>query len=562
MINRLRIKDYILIDALEVEFADGFNVLTGETGAGKSILLGAIRLLCGERPQTDVIRQGATKAIIQGHFTVAAELVSEWLSETAPTENQVDLLLTREINQNGKNICKINGDLCTVGELKRISSLIMAIHGQHDHQQLTHSDQQLLLLDQGLDPDGLEALAQTRSAYFDYQAIQKEIEGLEEDPAAIERALELIAFQCEDIDQAQLQLEDEVLESQLEAMKHAENIIVDLQASRDMIDQSEDQFTIVKTISELMRRMDRYEQYLPEYRLKREWLIDMRYAFQELSEQQRHSMESLVFDPYELIALEKRVNTINHLKRKYGNSIEAILKYRHELDDKALALSEQQSLKSKLLIQLEACKGRYQEWAKILTEKRHASAYTLKHALMVELNQLNFADAQIAIALEHRHQMHASGNEHVEFLVSLNKGMPLAPLKKVASGGEISRVMLAIKAIAAHQDQIDTLIFDEIDTGISGHTASVVADKLYQVSRGRQVICISHLAQVALMADAHFLIEKSMADETTVSRVIPLDFEGSAQEIARIMSGSSNLTTIIENARALKSEAQQKKQLI
>lgn len=557
MLISLRIKDYILIDELEVSFSEGFNVLTGETGAGKSILLGALRLVLGDRLQGDVIRQGAQKAVIQAQFSVETTQLEALLGEANAGEDT--LILTREILASGKSTCKLNGSLCTLAELKSVGERLLTIHGQHDHQQLNHSDRQLTLLDQLLDSAGKQALWAVQEAYGRYARLNKALSQLQQDPSAIERQLDLVAFQMEDIDQAQLGEDDEGIETRLEAMKHAEGIIQDLEYCRNLIESEDEGASVMRMLNELIRRMERYERYLPEYRSKREWLTDALYQLKELADDQGRSAQQLLFDPYELITLEKRVDVINHLKRKYGNSLEEIASFRLDLDKQQTELLAQQGSKEKLQGEIDVALMDYEHWAKVLGEHRRALAVKFEKSLCSELKQLNFKEASVTVALEDRGAISAHGNEHMELLVSLNKGMPLAPLKRVASGGEISRVMLAIKAIAADNAQSDTLIFDEIDSGISGHTASVVGEKLFQVSRGRQVICITHLAQVALMADQHFLIEKSERDDATVSNVIALDRQGSAGEIARIMGGNTSVEGVVAHASALLEEAQQKK---
>lgn len=557
MLISLRIKDYILIDELEVSFSEGFNVLTGETGAGKSILLGALRLVLGDRLQGDVIRQGAPKAVIQAQFSVETAQLEALLDDEVAGEDT--LILTREILASGKSTCKLNGSLCTLAELKSVGERLLTIHGQHDHQQLNHSDRQLALLDQLLDSAGKQALWAVQEAYGRYARLHKALSHIQQDPSAIERQLDLVAFQMEDIDQAQLGEDDEGIETRLEAMKHAEGIIQDLEYCRNLIESEDEGASVLRMLNELIRRMERYERYLPEYRSKREWLTDALYQLKELADDQGRSAQQLLFDPYELMTLEKRVDVINHLKRKYGNSLEEIASFRLDLDKQQTELLAQQGSKEKLQGEIDVALMDYEHWAKVLGEHRRALAVKFEKALCSELKQLNFKEASVTVALEDRGAISSNGNEHMELLVSLNKGMPLAPLKRVASGGEISRVMLAIKAIAADNAQSDTLIFDEIDSGISGHTASVVGEKLFQVSRGRQVICITHLAQVALMADQHFLIEKSERDDATVSNVIALDNQGSAGEIARIMGGNTSVEGVVAHAAALLEEAQQKK---
>lgn len=550
MLVRLRIKDYILIDELEVDFSEGFNVLTGETGAGKSILLGAIRLVLGERANGPVIRGDQKKAVIQALFELNPAQCESLESIIGECEDHT-LLLSREFLANGKTICKINGELCAVSDLKSVGDQLMAIHGQFDHQQLAHSDYQLMLLDQYMNPSEMGLYSDLKGSYKQIILLKKELESLANDPLAIERELDLIAFQMEDIDQAQLLPEDEGVESKLDAMKHAEGIILDYEAINAMIDSEDDGLCINRGVNDILKRLQRIARYVPAIKERIEWLTDLQYQFKDFKDENGFAIGELQFDPYELLTLEKRVDIINHLKKKYGHTIQAVLEFRAQLESQQEKLEESRTQKEQLMQEIQRFEEKYWSVAKQLTVIRTKYSQILSRELEKSLLELNFSDAEVAIILTPRETINPLGDDHMELLVSLNKGMPLAPLKKVASGGEISRVMLAIKSIIAKADSVNTLIFDEIDAGISGQTASIVADKLYQVSRYHQVICISHLAQVGLMADTHFLIQKSSDEERTVSQVIPLNHQGRISEIARIMGGMNATQDIQDNAEKL-----------
>lgn len=551
MLVRLRIKDYILIDELEVDFSEGFNVLTGETGAGKSILLGAIRLVLGERANGPVIRGDQKKAVIQALFELnPGQSLS--LENTVGNLDDNSLLLSREFLSNGKTVCKINGELCAVSDLKTVGDQLMAIHGQFDHQQLAHSDYQLMLLDQYMTPADMVLYDDLKGSYKQINLLKKQLEALANDPLAIERELDLIAFQMEDIDQAQLLPEDEGAEAKLDAMKHAEGIILDYEAINATIDSDDhDDLCINRGVNDILKRLERISRYVSTTKERIEWLTDLQYQLKDFRDENTFAIGELQFDPYELLTLEKRVDIINHLKKKYGHTVESVLEFRAQLEDQQTKLEESRTQKEQLMASIESCEANYWTVAKQLTEIRTAYSHILSRELEKSLLELNFSDARVSIVLTPREIINPLGDDHMELLVSLNKGMPLAPLKKVASGGEISRVMLAIKSIIAKADSINTLIFDEIDAGISGQTASIVADKLYLVSRNHQVICISHLAQVGLMADTHFLIQKSSDEERTLSQVIPLDHQGRIAEIARIMGGMNATQDIQDNAEKL-----------
>ncbi|MCK8058877.1 MULTISPECIES: DNA repair protein RecN [unclassified Fusibacter] len=558
MLVRLHIKDYIIIESLDIDFGNGFNVLTGETGAGKSILLGALRLVLGERLSGDVIRNGAGRSIIQAVFELDEETVkslSEWIELEDTT-----LIMTREVLSNGKSLMKINDVICTMQTAKQVGELVLAIHGQFDHQNLLLPDHQLTLVDAMLDQSGKVVLSQVGDHFDEIKKVENELNQIIDDPLAIERELELLTFQMTDIDESEIVASDEDLDRHFDAMKHSEGIITNLQRASDMISGEDyESFSIERGLSELIKVYESVVKYQPQFKERVEWLTDVMYQLKDLIAVNDSSIDSMTFDPYELLTIEKRLDKINHLKRKYGQTVEQILDYRASLDLKIEELEELRTKKDRLVEEKARLMSRFNEAGLLLRGKRQTVAKKLTQSLTKALKELNFEEASVELVFTERQKLSSFGIDQIEIYISLNKGMSLNPLKKVASGGEISRVMLALKSIIADYDAKQTLIFDEIDAGISGTTASIVAEKLYKVSLSHQVICISHLAQVALMADNHYVIEKSSNRTQTLSTITELDRDGRIAEIARIMGGLHVTQDILDNAQKLIQTAERKK---
>lgn len=558
MLQRLRIKHYILIDELEIDFGQGFNVFTGETGAGKSILLGALRLTLGERAQGQLIREGEQKAVIQSVFQLSpdrVDLIQPLLSE--PLDDQ--LVMTRELLQSGKSISKINGEITSLQVMRQVAEVLMDIHGQNDQQALLSNESQRILLDTYIGEAHEADVLKLKHLYQDLKTIENELKALDDDPQAIMRQIEMVQFQMEDIDQVELMPADAMLDQKYDQLTHAQGLIELLDRSMQTIQSDGLEVSpILSLLSQVIHDMHQASKHMPQMRTLAEQLVDMEYTLKDLVSTLESEREALFIDPYELMEIEKRLDRINQLKKKYGHDIEAIEAYRASLDHQLKDLNQLSMRKDRLeknhLVQLEA----YRDLAQKISLKRTEVAKDMADRIQHALQTLNFDGALMHIKVN-KAPDGPYGNDLVQFEVALNKGMAMAPLKQVASGGEISRIMLAIKTVSASLEKGKTLVFDEVDSGISGETASIVAEALYKVSRSHQVICITHLSQVALYGDQHFLIRKQHTDEQTISGVSLLKPLERQKEIARILGGKHVTDETIEHAKALMDLTTQRK---
>ncbi len=534
MLIKLIIKNYILIEELEIDLDSGLNVLTGETGAGKSIILGAIRLALAGRANAQIVRAGAEKTIVQAVFALDDRLCQRMTDFTDVSENI--LIFTREIYRSGKSLMRVNDKIMTLNQAKKIADLMLNIHGQNDYQALFDADGQLSLIDAFLDDSAKAVKREVSDAYHALYQTKLKIDSLTLDPEHIEREIDLIRFQMNDIDEAALVAADEDIENDYKKIDRAARIITDLNMLQQTIEHDEDR-DLTRIINEMTHLCQGLSDVYPAYQTIAEQLIDFSYFLAQLSQTIIGDIESLTFSEQQKHTIEERLDLVNSLKKKYGKTIDDINAYRGNLDNRLNELEHLAELKDKLQATYHEQRERYLLKCKLLSDARCRAASTFVTRLKEQLSDLHFNEIALDISFAKRERLAELGLDSVDIQISLNKGMPLAPLKKIASGGEISRIMLAIKNIIAAKDHVPVLVFDEIDNGISGVTASVVADKLYCAARHHQVICISHLAQVALMADRHFLIVKDTVDELAISKVFPLTKKQRVEEIARLISG-------------------------
>ncbi len=561
MLIKVIIKNYILIEDLEIDFDSGLNVLTGETGAGKSIILGAIRLALGGRGGAQIVRASADKAVVQAVFALD-DSICQRLSEYVDVSENI-LIFTRELYRSGKSLMRVNDKVMTLNQTKKIADLMLNIHGQNDFQALLESDGQLELVDAFLD-DAAKAIK--RDVYDAYQNLYQtklKLDNLTIDPASIEREIDLIKFQMSDIDDAQLVDQDEDIENDYKKMDKAARLIADLDNLQQAIEHEGEGYDLTRMINEMTRLCHGLADVYPAYQTVAEQFIDFSYFLAELSQTISTDLEALAFSEQQKHDLEVRLDLVNSLKKKYGKTIAEIYEYRANLDSRLDELDHLAELKDKLQLTYNQQRTHYFAKCELLSMARQTAAQALVAKLKQQLRDLQFNEIALDVVFGERERLAASGRDIVDIQISLNKGMPLAPLKKIASGGEISRIMLAIKNIIADKDQVPVLVFDEIDNGISGVTASVVADKLYCVARHHQVICISHLAQVALMSDRHFLIVKDTVEELAIAKVYPLTKRQRIEEIARLISGKlSDDSQRLQAEKMIEQAAHNQKMLI
>ncbi len=546
MLSLLHIENIAVIERAEISFDKGFNILTGETGAGKSIVIDAICAVLGERAYRDMIRTGTEKASVRAVFTDVPEL--HWFSENG-VEYDRETIIQRDIFLDGKNICRVNGTLVTVGILHKLGIQLINIHGQHDSAALFDENNHLEFLDAYAENE------QVRAEYADkYQALstlQREIDRMTMDEGEKLRRMETLRFQIEEISSSALQPdEDDRLEARRKILQNSEKLSDGLNVATECLYGGEDTHGAVELLTAAERELARLGKYTDAFSDLQSRLMDLAYQVQDAAEEVRSARDNLSYSGDELERIETRLDTIHRLRRKYGATCRDILQYleqaQKELDEIEFADDHLERLKGKFAkVQQEANAA-----AVLLRESRRSAATDLSARILDELAQLDMPKVQFSCMFTEI-PLAANGGDGVAFYMSANAGEALKPLSKVASGGELARIMLAMKNVLAQQDKVATLIFDEVDTGVSGRAAQKVAEKLRSVAQNKQVLCVTHLPQLAALADTHLLISKEERQGRTYTTVTPLDLEGRKQELARIIGGANITETTLKSAEEM-----------
>ena len=557
MLQYLHVKNLALIDEIEVEFGRGLNILTGETGAGKSIILGSVNLALGGRYTKDILRQGTRYGLVELTFSVESERQIRRLKELDVYPEDGFVTLQRRLME-GRSVSKINGETVQMVTLKAVSAILIDIHGQHEHQSLLYKKNHLAIVDAFA---GEETKKQKEKVAETWQRYKGKIRELSEAGTnGSERAKELafLKFEVDEIVRAELkEHEDEELEACYRRMCNGKKIAQSVAecyqyTGEDGESASEKLGRALRTLSEAVDADEQLSQLYTQLADVDNLLNDFNY---ELAEYQKNCE----FSDEEFYETEKRLNEINHLKTKYGNSYEEIMAYCKKQEERIGILENYDTYMQELEKSCEQLSQKYLELAGKLSALRQKKAKMLEKKIQKGLEDLNFEQVQFEIHFAEKKEYAKDGIDDVEFRISLNQGQPVKPLTEVASGGELSRIMLAIKAVMADKDEIETLIFDEIDVGISGRTAQKVSEKMALIGKEHQVICITHLAQIAAMADRHFLIEKKTEDAVTRTHIYPLNEENSVEELARILGGARITDTVMQSAREMKNLASQMK---
>ncbi|MBQ9961623.1 MAG: DNA repair protein RecN [Firmicutes bacterium] len=534
MINHISIKNFAIIENTEIDFQEGLNIITGETGSGKSIVIEAISLALGSRADSSYVRTGTDKAVIQ----------------LAGTLNDEDYVITREITANGKNLCRINGEIVTLAQVNRLSSKLADIHGQYDNQSLLNPDYHIVLLDSYKNSDSKEIKENLAEKYSTYMQCRKELAQLLSMEKENARQLDFYKYEANEIEKANLVIgEDADLSERISLLQNSEKIFDNVsKAYQCMYDESP---SVMDGLNLATKSIEEIAVYAQGIASLYEEINDIYYRLEELCHQIREVKESIVFSPAELDEAIARLDLIDGLKKKYGSTIEEILEYEANLQKKLSIAENFDEEKKSMMIALKNAKANLLECCSELTKVRKEKALELEQSIQKELHDLNFKDSLVKISIEPLEEPSESGMDKVEILITTNKGEPLKPLYKIVSGGEMSRIMLAFKNIISSYDQIPTLIFDEIDNGISGITASIVGKKLKEISAQRQIICITHLPQIAACGQYNFRIFKESDDTNTFTYVQPLSEDEKIMEIARLLGGTSITETTLMTAKEL-----------
>lgn len=534
MIDHISIKNFATIESTEIDFKDGLNIITGETGSGKSIVIEAVSLALGSRADSSYVRTGADKAIIQ-------------LSATSGDEEQV---LTREISAAGKNLCRINGEIVTLSQLNAMASKLADVHGQYDNQSLLNPDYHIVLLD-SYKHDRTDKLKEdTAEKYTSYIKARKELAHLLSVEKENARKLDFYKFEEAEIEKAHLLPgEDESLQERISLLQNSEKIYENINKAYQVM--YEETPSVMEGLNMSIKSIEEISSCSGKISALSEEFSDIYYRLEDICRQLGDLRGSITFSPEELDEAILRMDLIENLKKKYGSSIEEILAYQEKLQKQLSIAENMDEEKRRLMLNLKEAKQQLIESCSLLSEKRKAKALELETAIQTELIDLNFKDAQVKISVEQLSEPTESGMDKVEIFITTNRGESLKPLAKIVSGGEMSRIMLAFKNIISSYDMIPTLIFDEIDNGISGITASIVGKKLREISKSHQIICITHLPQIAACGDNNYKIYKDSDDTSTFTHVESLSSQQKVEEIARLLGGTSITQSTINTAREL-----------
>ena len=546
MLSLLHIENIAVIECADISFDKGFNVLTGETGAGKSIVIDAISAILGERAYRDMIRTGAGKASVRAVFTDVPEL--PWFGENG-VEYDSETIIQREVYLDGKNVCRVNGTLVTVSILRKLGIQLINIHGQHDSAALFDENNHLTFLDAFADNS---AFLDVYREKFDVVAkLRQQIDRMTMDESEKLRRMETLKYQIEEISKANLETgEDEVLEDRRKLLQNAEKLSNGMDTAVECLYGGDETDGAASLLAEAERELARLSRYTDSFQAIHERIADLMYQVQDVAEEVRDARDSLSYSAVELEQIESRLDVIHRLRRKYGPTCGDILEYlkkaKQELDEIEFADDHLERLKAK------CDKAEKNAWdaAILLRKSRKTAAEQLSKRILTELAQLDMPRVQFSCEFGET-ELTTNGADTVAFYMSANAGEALKPMSKVASGGELARIMLAMKNVLAEKDQIDTLIFDEVDTGVSGRAAQRVAEKLRSVASHKQVLCVTHLPQLAALAETHLLIAKGERSGRTYTTVTPLDIEGRKRELARIIGGTNITETTLKSAEEM-----------
>lgn len=559
MLQSLSIKQFAIIDTLDIQFSDGLTVLSGETGAGKSIIIDAIGQLIGMRASSEFVRHGEKKAIIEGIFDIddAKDAIRQ-LETLGIDINEDFLIVKREIFSSGKSICRINNQTVTLQDLRQVMQSLLDIHGQHETQSLLKQKYHVELLDRYADGEYIEELQQYAQSYEQHQEKIKELEALESADQALLQRLDLMKFQYDELKEAQLKEgEIEQLEIDIKRIQNSENLSLALNAAYVTLT---DEHAITDRLYTLSSELQNVNQILPEtFEKLKEEVDQFYYTLEDAKHQIYEEINQTEFDEQYLNELESRMNLLNNLKRKYGKDISDLMIYQEKIADEINKIENYEESTSKLREEIQQLSQQVQEDGEKLTKARRIVARQLRDRIVNEIQYLQMKDANLEISFKPYEKPQKDGLERIEFLISPNKGEPLKSLNKIASGGELSRIMLALKSIFVRAHGQTAILFDEVDSGVSGQAAQKMAEKMKDIASVIQVICISHLPQVASMSDHHLYISKHEKDDRTTTTVRELTGDARIDEIARMISGATVTELTRQNAKEMIEQNQKHK---
>lgn len=551
MLSELYIKNFALIDELRIEYSKGLNIITGETGSGKSIMIDALSLALGKKSSKSLIRKGQKKAIVEAIFFSDNMDIREQLDQLGIelTDNQI--VITREVTMDGRSTRRINGRAITQSDLKNITSKLITIHGQNEYEQIMNPANQLNLLDSFSSNDLHKHLEQYKILYGKRSEIKNKILVLNDnmDEAKLQREIGLLDYEINEITESKIKKnEKEQLKNQLDKAEHIEQIQGNLQYIYDM--SYSNQNAVLSTLAKYINKLEDIVSFDPVFSEWLNTLNDIYYTLEDLTREVNNKISKFDSPELNIEEIGDRLDIINQIFRKYGNSYEEVMQYKEKSIERKNEIESREAIQEKLEIELKSIEDEMAQNAKKMSLARKETSKVLLKKIRKELEDLNMKNARLEVDFKEI-PFSKSGTDQVEFLVSFNKGEDLKPFTKVASGGEISRFMLALKTVIANTDAIDSLIFDEIDTGVSGISAQMIGTKLKEISKYRQVICITHLPQIASFADTHFVVEKNQDANETKTLIAELSREDRVSEIAKMMSGLAVTDSTLQTASEL-----------
>lgn len=556
MLQELAIHDFAIIEQLSVDFSTGMTVLTGETGAGKSIIIDAVGILVGGRGSADFIRTGTKKATVEGIFSIPAGALTQNLLQhygVGSDDDQDTVVLQRELFTSGRNVCRINGHLVNTSTLKAVGETLVDIHGQNEHQELMHPEKHLSLLDQYAADQIKPLLAAYQQRYADW----KDLAGRVKERVANEREwaqrLDMLQYQAKEINDAHLQpTEEDDLTSERDRLNHFQQIQDALQTGYGVLNGDDDEVGVIDRLAEAMAALQNIAHLDADYENMAESLGNAYYALQDVGSDLSHQMDGLEYDPARLEQVEDRLATITQLEHKYGATVPDVIAFGQKVNDELDEMNDTQGSSDELKVKLAKAQTEALAAAKKLSATRVAAAKQLSKDIHQQLADLYMAKAVFDVHFTvHEDQLGPTGIDSVEFYIQTNPGEKLRPLARTASGGELSRIMLALKTIFSQADGVTSIIFDEVDTGVSGRVAQAIAEKISRISRHSQVLCITHLPQVAAMADHQVHIAKTVKSGRTMTRLTPLTGTGRVEELARMLAGTTITKLTKEHAQEL-----------
>ena len=558
MLQNIHVKNMALIDEADVDFGGHLNILTGETGAGKSIIIGSISTALGGKVSRDVIRKDAEYALVELNFKVNnPQILAELEKMEIPVDGD-EVVISRRIT-GSRSVARINGELVSLSVLRQAAALLIDIHGQHEHQSLLHKDKHLAILDQFSREEMASVKDALKDSYREYMILKKEMDGAITYEGKRLSEISFLQYQIEEIENANLQDgEEEQLDKAFRKMSHARQMMESVAAAHGMTGY-EGASSAGDLVGRALRELSSVEKYDEAIGGLISMLTDIDGLLNDFNRELADYESGLTFDESVYHETEDRLNLIQRLKSKYGSSIAEILAHQAECQEELEKLDDYENYLSGLRMKLDQAEKELKDLSDRLTTIRRANAAVLQERIKAALIDLNFLDVRFEIHCEPLGHYTENGQDSIEFMISTNPGETVKPLGKVASGGELSRIMLAVKSVLADADAIETLIFDEIDTGISGRTAQKVSEKMAVIAKKHQVICITHLPQIAAMADDHYVIEKSAMEQRTITEIYHLSDDASVGEIARLLGGVEITDAVMQNAREMKNLAQSKK---